>query len=185
MSQTKTHTPLPSGSHAARVSPLHLTHDCRFSDSASLVSSSCSNSEKMLRGCSPGTLSNTLVPCLQASLGARRVDHCLSHPRQALSPRMRHDVPFLVHRRCSPPPPHPHPRNTHSWPKIWVAETSSTHARPRSASLGQALVGPWVQLQKCWALPTLFNSRTLDHFSALTNVRELRVEYLDIPNFIP
>ena len=33
--------------------------------------------------------------------------------------------------------------------------------------------------------PTLFNSDTLDQFSALTNVRELEVEYLDIPNFIP
>ena len=31
----------------------------------------------------------------------------------------------------------------------------------------------------------LFNSSTLDQFSALTNVRELKVEYLDIPSFIP
>ena len=33
--------------------------------------------------------------------------------------------------------------------------------------------------------PMLFNSHTLRQFSALTNVRELEVEYLDIPNFIP
>ena len=33
--------------------------------------------------------------------------------------------------------------------------------------------------------PTMFNSRTLRQFSALTNVRELEVEYLDIPDFIP
>ena len=33
--------------------------------------------------------------------------------------------------------------------------------------------------------PALFSSRTLDQFSALTNVRELEVEHLDIPNFIP
>jgi len=33
--------------------------------------------------------------------------------------------------------------------------------------------------------PMLFNHRTLHQFSALTNVRELEVEYLDIPNFMP
>jgi len=33
--------------------------------------------------------------------------------------------------------------------------------------------------------PTLFNHRTLHQFSALTNVQDLEVEYLDIPNFIP
>ena len=33
--------------------------------------------------------------------------------------------------------------------------------------------------------PTLFDHRTLHQFSALTNIRELEVEYLDIPNFIP
>ena len=33
--------------------------------------------------------------------------------------------------------------------------------------------------------PMLFGSHTLRQFSALTNVQELEVEYLDIPNFIP
>jgi len=33
--------------------------------------------------------------------------------------------------------------------------------------------------------PTLFNRRTLRQVSALTNVQDLEVEYLDIPNFIP
>ena len=33
--------------------------------------------------------------------------------------------------------------------------------------------------------PMLFNYRTLRQVSALTNVQELEVEYLDIPNFIP
>ena len=33
--------------------------------------------------------------------------------------------------------------------------------------------------------PGLFNSSTLNRFSALTNVRELEVEFLDIPKFIP
>ena len=33
--------------------------------------------------------------------------------------------------------------------------------------------------------PTLFDHRILHQFSALTNIRELEVEYLDIPNFIP
>ena len=33
--------------------------------------------------------------------------------------------------------------------------------------------------------PILFNHRTLRQFSALTNVRDPEVEYLDIPNFIP
>ena len=33
--------------------------------------------------------------------------------------------------------------------------------------------------------PMLFNHRTLRQVSALTNVRQLEVEYLDIPNFMP
>ena len=52
---------------------------------------------------------------------------------------------------------------------------------------------PFVKRFRVWGLhdepvllsPTLLNCRILRHFSALTSVRELEVEYLDIPSFMP
>ena len=97
-----------SGSYAIYLSPLHLTHHCHFSDRTTRQANLVSSPGNVLKGRSSGNLYDTLIPCRQTSLGDPRNDHRISHLRYALSPRMHHDLPFLVHRRCPPPPPHLH-----------------------------------------------------------------------------
>jgi hypothetical protein len=97
---------------------------------------------------------------------------------------MFHDLLLLVYRRSSPSPLHPqHPSNI-PFGQICVAQPLRCR---HTLGLLPFVKELWIHdLQgRSRFSPRLFNSRTLRQFSALTNVCELGIEYLNIPSFMP
>ena len=113
MPQTKPPASWSSGSYTAYFSPFGLTMTACHSTWATHRSHLVGDRVialiwRVWSGYLSKGLYETLVPRHQTSLGGRRDGHRPSYARHAQSPRMYHDLLFLVPRRCSPPPSNPY-----------------------------------------------------------------------------
>ena len=101
---------------------------------------------------------------------------------------MHSDVPLLVPRHLSPSsshPYHPNPLLGHGQ-EICVARTAPAHGRTWFPPFRQEVpIRRGNDHLPQEISPKLFGRRTLRHFFALSNVQELGIEHLDIPNFMP
>jgi len=153
--------------------------------SCSYATNSLQNPENVCKEYSSRDLYGTFIPCRQASLGA--LDVIITY--------LFYDMRSL--RACA--------MTCRSWytatvPHLNRTLTIETYSRIRSSRWPNPLrrrhalrLLPLVKYLWVYGCnndnvglsPTLFSRRTLCQVSALTNVQELEVGYLDIPNFIP
>ena len=151
-----------------------------------MVSDSSHNPEDTLWECFSRDSSSAFERCYQASPRGYRRNYLSSRLPHPQPPCLLPDLLFLVHRHHPLSPPHPYRSNL-----FLRSESGFFWAWPiqRMHELGLLPLVQKFQILESRSGPRFspkgLDSRILHRFSASTNVQELGLDRLDIPEFMP